>query len=653
MTSHYPVCSWVRPACSFLKRLACLSGVSWDGIVPNSIADRCAELQAKLKNEDPVTGIWNPSSAASAGWIAWCDASNVATGVVLEADGDVIEDHCWLRPMSDKRHINVAELDAAIKALNVAVSWKLESVRLVTDSKTVHGWLSMLLGNVQRVKVSGLYKSLVERRLQIIEDLVATTGIKVIVEWVPSAINRADALTRVPATWLKIAKEMEKPSVSAACVQMEGAIPLQAIVEAQQRNNDVLSAIAHLVEPGAEDVVMPGSYRAVQEQLCVKDGVLYRQVKLPLEGLVTVPVIPAELVSSVVQRAHVKSGHANWETMYYLLRGSCYFAGMASECQRHVRQCQRCVAASHRKGPPAPSCRPDIPGKPWSVVQVDSLELGTDATGAFHGVLVCVDSFTKWPEAVPLRRYDARCVADALVSICCRWGPPEMVRVDNGKEFQNAIVQALFDKFGVVVRTGAVRHPQSQGLVERFNRTLLTLLRKMLETSTDWKTDLELMLHFYRMRPHSTTKISPFAAMVGWQPSSQIVEEQPEGQQRTLSQWVDKLTERAAAVRDYLEEILSSSDAAESTGGDDGNPYAVGDAVMLLRPKRHQKLLAPYEPGWMVRNLVSPTTVVIEDASFPERQKVVNVELLKPYTPEEVPRPADAVNLRYDKFKLN
>ena len=90
----------------------------------------------------------------------------------------------------------------------------------------------------------------------------------------------------------------------------------------------------------------------------------------------------------------------------------------------------------------------------------------------FVTVLVCTDVFTKWVEVLPLRCHDGKSVAAALVDVCSRWGPPEVIRSDNGSEF-NSIVTTLYDAFGVSVRHGAVRHPQSQGGVERFNRTLL------------------------------------------------------------------------------------------------------------------------------------------------------------------------------------
>lgn len=66
-------------------------------------------------------------------------------------------------------------------------------------------------------------------------------------------------------------------------------------------------------------------------------------------------------------------------------------------------------------------------------------------------------------------------------------------------------------------------------------------------------------------------------------------------------------------------------------------PYAVGDHVMLQRPDRHQKRLAPYERGWTVKEIVSPTTVVIEKPSPDNRRvskKVINIALLKKDLPD-------------------
>lgn len=74
----------------------------------------------------------------------------------------------------------------------------------------------------------------------------------------------------------------------------------------------------------------------------------------------------------------------------------------------------------------------------------------------YYCVFVCVDVFIKWVEVVFLRRYDVKSVVDVFITICCRWGSLEVVRLDNGSEFRNVIVDVLFEKFGVKVRIGVV-----------------------------------------------------------------------------------------------------------------------------------------------------------------------------------------------------
>ena len=101
-------------------------------------------------------------------------------------DGSVVEDAAWLRAPKDKKHINVAELDAAIKGLTLAAEWGLQEVVVVTDSKTVAGWLRQIFENSSRVRVSGLHKALVLRRLHIIDDLLVVSKLSATVRWVPA-----------------------------------------------------------------------------------------------------------------------------------------------------------------------------------------------------------------------------------------------------------------------------------------------------------------------------------------------------------------------------------------------------------------------------------------------------------------------------------
>ena len=65
-----------------------------------------------------------------------------------------------------------------------------------------------MLRNTEWVRVSGLQHVLVQRRLQIFTDLIEASGISVTVQWVPSAENHADVLTRVSQPWVAHAKKL-------------------------------------------------------------------------------------------------------------------------------------------------------------------------------------------------------------------------------------------------------------------------------------------------------------------------------------------------------------------------------------------------------------------------------------------------------------
>ncbi|XP_065182720.1 uncharacterized protein LOC135813558 [Sycon ciliatum] len=629
LTGHVPVCGWLRPACSYLKRMANASA-AWDEQVPASLLKLCGEVDARLAGDgDPAQGQWRANSPEPRRCVVWADASNIGLGVVLEIDGAVMEDRSWLRPHGDARHINIMELEAAIRGLSLAVSWEMKHVRLMTDSKTVASWLRDVTGDVRRTRAKGLHGVLVQRRLQILADLIATAGLVVTIEWVPTDQNRADVLTRVPPTWVKFCKALlgdSESDVAGAAVVLPGPIPLAKIVAKQGTDDQILAAVAQL-ESGA---TVTAPYAAAASQLEIDDGVLVRSIKLPVEGLVRVPVVPQSLVADVVSNAHQISGHASWEVMYRMIRSRCFFPGIASACHQHVDSCTQCKSASGRKGARAAPTRADIPGSPWSEVTIDTLELGGDGSGKYGCVLVCVDNFTKWVEVCPLRRHDAVSVAAAFSAMCFRWGAPEVVRLDNGVEFRNAIVESLFRLMGVRVRTGAVRHPQSQGTAERFNRTLLTLIRKTLEESPNWRADLDVLLFYYRNRPHGSTHLSPMVAMSGWQPRHIIIDDVKEA--CDMTQWASELSSRVARVRDIIETELSARDFIDSPN--EPCAYSVGDPVLLLRPGRRQKRLSPYEPGWSVAAIVSPSTVVIARQDERQHPKTVNVDLLKPDSPD-------------------
>ena len=165
---------------------------------------------------DPVKGKWSVSAKKQCK--VWCDASSIAIGASIDIEGQIVEDAAWLRKNDDSMHINVAELEAVLKGLNLAIKWGMKEADLVTDSVTVYNWVRSVITDSHRPKVSGLSEMIVRRRLGVIAELMATYDIKLDVSLVRSADNKADALTRVDQKWLKRADLLAGPPVTAAAV---------------------------------------------------------------------------------------------------------------------------------------------------------------------------------------------------------------------------------------------------------------------------------------------------------------------------------------------------------------------------------------------------------------------------------------------------
>ena len=169
---------------------------------------------------------------------------------------------------------------------------------------------------------------------------------EVIVAWVPSAENRADELTRVPATWLACAKTLKKAEVPGAAsvalvMSSQGPLSSTVIKEAQQEDETMQQAMASQLK---DDGRMHDEYRHMQSQLQVADDILMRSVKVPTNEVVVVPVIPGKLEMALMKKTHAMTGHAGYECIYRMLRSRYYFVKMVTKCQSYVSNCNMYLA---------------------------------------------------------------------------------------------------------------------------------------------------------------------------------------------------------------------------------------------------------------------------------------------------------------------
>ena len=126
-------------------------------------------------------------------------------------------------------------------------------------------------------------------------------------------------------------------------------------------------------------------------------------------------------------------------------------------------------------------------------------------------IIVATDYLTRWLEAKAVPDAGAETLAKFIFEdIVCRHRVPQVILSDNGKNFASEIVKILCEKFLIKHTFSSPYHPQTNGIVERLNRTLCNSLAKVKEQDEDWNTYIPAVLFAYRTKRYSTTGYTPF-----------------------------------------------------------------------------------------------------------------------------------------------
>ena len=189
---------------------------------------------------------------------------------------------------------------------------------------------------------------------------------------------------------------------------------------------------------------------------------------------------------------------------------------MADDVKDWLRQCTTCMKRKSPTGRHHPLG--NIPtGHRWDRFANDILDVCDSTPDGYRYILVIADYFSKWTEAFPIKDKCADTVVDVLVDkIILRFGMPLVIHSDQGREFENGLMKSLCTLLGCVKTHTSPYHPESDGMVERFNRTCLMMLSMFVNDRRDnWNELLPFVMHAYHTSVHESTGYSPFCLMMG------------------------------------------------------------------------------------------------------------------------------------------
>ena len=188
-------------------------------------------------------------------------------------------------------------------------------------------------------------------------------------------------------------------------------------------------------------------------------------------------------------------------------------------------------------------------GRPWEMIAVDILQVPVSSNNNRY-LLVIQDYFTKWVEAIPLPDQTAKRITSELVHVFAKYGLPTTLHSDQGRNFESSILHQTLEAFGIKKSRTTAYHPEGDGMVERFNRTLLQLLRTYTEKQEEWERYLPFVLFAYRAAVHSSTGVSPFELMFGRPP---IQNPLPSATAYDVVSYQSQLQTKLAQLCDFVE----------------------------------------------------------------------------------------------------
>ncbi|CAC5374787.1 unnamed protein product [Mytilus coruscus] len=132
-------------------------------------------------------------------------------------------------------------------------------------------------------------------------------------------------------------------------------------------------------------------------------------------------------------------------------------------------------------------------------------------------ILAIPDHFTKWLEIFPIPdQTAATCVYFILHEVICRYGCPLSFHSDQGRNFESEIFTELCSLLEIRKTRTSVRNPKGNGQIERFNRSLLAMIKSYLcGEQTDWDLNLGCLAGAYRSTPNESTGLTPNLLMLG------------------------------------------------------------------------------------------------------------------------------------------
>jgi transposase InsO family protein len=380
----------------------------------------------------------------------------------------------------------------------------------------------------------------------------------------------------------------------------------------------------------------------------VRDDLLYFQRN---DGS-SLLVVPWNLIEQLLNLYHnnALSVHMSRDRMYSMLRNRYYWKNMHKDINEWVNACEICSKVKANQPKSNGLLIPIVTSAPFEMIGIDILGPFKVSDEGYEYVLTCIDIYTSWVEAAPLRTITADEVCQEFFKlIISRHGCPTKVLTDQGKQFTSKIFNRICKQFNIKHLESSAYHHQTNGKVERFHKFIENSLTTIIKPDqSNWSRLIDNCLFVYRTTLNRMLNESPYFLIYGRDPimpqdllinqdnrnrrkiTSQDIDEFKVGMLKTIRQTYDKLNGHKSMVQDKYKSRYDRTHKEVK--------FKEGELVMVYFPVSKEglsyKLLAKWDGPFTVTNKVDAVTYrVRRDLGRKILTMLVHVQRLKIYKP--------------------
>ncbi|KII66540.1 Transposon Tf2-6 polyprotein [Thelohanellus kitauei] len=358
--------------------------------------------------------------------------------------------------------------------------------------------------------------------------------------------TNADALSRLPIHEKRATKSNKLPLHHIQ--ELGESITYETIEEATRKDN-ILCRVSEMHSNDWNAYSKGGDldhYYARRDQISKRGDCLLFMDRL---------LIPKSLRHSILRKLH--DSHLGLDKTKALSRLYVWWPKIDEDIKSTIDACNSC-SLMKRKAPSA------APIKSWKPADFPMHRIFVDFLGPLSGklILVAIDDFTKWPEAIIMKDTTTEETIREIMLIFSRLGVPKELVSDNGPQFSSHLFSKFMTQHNIIHKRTPPFHPSSNGTAERFVQTLKGALANT--NVTGLHGDLNKFLVGYRNAPHATTLTAPAIRMFG----------------RRVRTWMDNLT---PAERDNRHDVK-------------GRRFVNGDKVLV-------RMYSKNYPKWQVGSI--------------------------------------------------